>query len=87
MVNASGLTSSSTAPLFDPNYVAVVAFLAAFILFLLMREVFAWYWKTNEIIKLLKEIKENTSPNKVPNKNGDTNPVAQKELGEATKTS
>jgi hypothetical protein len=29
----------------------------AIVIFLILREFMAWYWKTNEIIKLLEEIK------------------------------
>jgi predicted signal transduction protein with EAL and GGDEF domain len=46
----------------DPYYL-IIAILVAFVVFLLMREVVAWYRKTNEIISLLKDIKENTSKN------------------------
>ena len=41
--------------------VGILLSLGIFLLFLLIsRELTAWYFKTNEIIKLLKQIEENT---------------------------
>ena len=33
---------------------------AAFLFFLLIREIVMWYWKINKIVGLLEDIKENT---------------------------
>ena len=34
------------------------------LVFLLVREIMLWYWKVNEIVELLKDIKANTSKDK-----------------------
>jgi len=39
----------------------LIVFLVAVIAFLLFREIMCWYWKINQIVTLLKEIKDNTS--------------------------
>ena len=32
------------------------------VVFIILREFMAWYWKTNQIIDLLEDIKKNTKP-------------------------
>jgi len=51
------------------------------ILFLLFREIVTWYWKLNEIVNLLKEIRENTRKEEI--KEGVIPP--EKRLSEAAK--
>jgi hypothetical protein len=38
------------------NLTFVVAVLAALVAFVILREVFTWYWKQNEVVGLLKTI-------------------------------
>ena len=43
---------------------SILAFGVVIILFALGRELLAWYWKINDIIKLLEKIENNTSTRK-----------------------
>ena len=36
--------------------------------FLIFRAIILWYWKVNEIVKLLKEIRDNTKKEKIEDK-------------------
>jgi len=44
--------------IFNLNTLIVIGII--FIIFLLIREFVTWYWKINQIVSLLKEIRENT---------------------------
>lgn len=41
-----------------------IALAFALFVFLVLREVFTWYWKINKIVVLLEQIEENTRPQK-----------------------
>ena len=46
---------------FNANLGLFVAFAIAFVIFLILRELMCWYWKINEMISLLQEIKNSLS--------------------------
>ena len=40
------------------NESAIITLLILFVIFLVCREIACWYWKLNEIVSLLKEIRD-----------------------------
>ncbi len=49
----------------------LVFLIGAFLLFFILRELFTWYWKINEVVALLEKIEQNTRPkntDKIPEK-------------------
>lgn len=55
-----GVTQGTGLNIFDPVYlIATIAVL--FLILLIIREFFTWYWKLNKIVSLLEDIKKNTS--------------------------
>lgn len=74
------------------SFICMVCF--GVFIFLLMREVLCWYWKINEIKKLLEDIRDNTSQNNLNKKSTteNTNQVVEnastnKEIKKVSETS
>jgi len=58
-------------PAFDTSLLPLLfPVLLGLLLLFILREVLAWYWKINKIIRLLERIEENTRPGGVKPKEG-----------------
>ena len=65
------------------SFICMICF--AVFIFLLMREVLCWYWKIDEIKKLLEDIKNNTSQNIINKKLSTENTNQVVENGDSNK--